>query len=166
MIESFLLLICFYAAVYDFIFYKIPNRIILVLIGAFIANGLFSVMSGVPVYIVIYPVFIATIILFIGILLFSFKVMGAGDAKLIAACSLFIPYEYIYQFVFLIFVSGGILALTYILFKNPLAFVRQLLLAKIVDKSDDQIIALENKNIVPYAIAIFAGLLWTLLINR
>lgn len=165
MTELILIPLCFYAAVSDFLFYKIPNWLVLGVIAGFLLKSCIAIFYGAAPSILFNPLIVFTLYLSVGFLLFAFKVIGAGDAKLLAACSLWLPSASGYQFIVFVSLCGGILAIIYVIFKNPLAFARQLLLAKIVDNSGGGVPSIENKSVVPYAIAIFAGLIWTLRIN-
>lgn len=163
MVEFFLIPAVFYAAVHDFMFYKIPNWLTLLIIIVFMLKSLVSIYMGAPFSILVDPSISFVVVLLIGFILFSFKVYGAGDAKLMAACALWTSEINIYHFMILVTFSGGVLAITYIFFKNPLAFIRQLLLAKIVNKYGNVPLIIKNENMVPYAVAIFAGVLWLVL---
>src|SRR3990167_9582552 len=152
MLELFLLPACFFAAMYDFLFYKIPNWLVLLVIGGFFAKSLFAISMGAPLDILLHPSITFLITLFIGFILFAYGAMGAGDAKLLAACSLWMADINPINFIMLVTISGGILALIYLIMKKPLDFIRDLLLSKIVNKFDGDSLIINEKNMVPYAI--------------
>lgn len=165
-VEIFLVPACLYAAFYDFLFYKIPNKLVLMIIGVFLLKSLVLILLGSGFEILVAPSIAFTATLLLGFVLFAFGALGAGDAKLLAACALWMADVNPYQFIMLVTVSGGILAVTYVFFKNPLAFIRNLMLSKIVAKYGEATIVHKNENVVPYAIAILSGVVWVLLNNR
>ncbi len=162
-LELFLIPACFYAAVHDFLFYRIPNWVVLFIIVAFFIKTLAMIFMGAPLQILVEPSITFAIALIVGFALYAFGVLGAGDAKLLAACSLWMAEINSLQFIALVSLSGGLLALCYLILKNPLAFIRQLLLSKIVNKFEGTSLIIKEENMVPYAIAIFAGVVWTVL---
>jgi len=164
--EIFLIPLCLYAAINDFLFYRIPNWLVLVIIGGYLLKSLLFILMGSPVSILIGPSIGFALVLIFGFILFSIRVLGAGDAKLMAACSLWMSEINTFQFIVLVTISGGVLAFIYLFYKNPLAFIRELMLSKIVVKfglTTGKIV--NQKNMVPYAVAIFAGVVWVALIN-
>jgi prepilin peptidase CpaA len=165
MMELFLIPMCFYAALNDFLFYKIPNWIVGLIIAVYIVKSLILILMGASFSILIEPSITFVAVLSVGFLLFVFRVFGAGDAKLLAACSLWMSEINSLQFIALVTLAGGILAIMYLAYKNPLAFVRQLMLSKIVDKFEKTSLIIRNETVVPYAVAIFAGVVWVVLNN-
>jgi Flp pilus assembly protein protease CpaA len=165
LMEVFLIPICFYAAINDFLFYKIPNWLVLLIIGVYLLKSCFIILMGASINILIEPSIGFAAVLALGFVLFSLRVLGAGDAKLMAACSLWMSEINTLQFIVLVTLSGGLLALIYLFYKNPLAFIRELMLSKIVVKFGLTAGIKEDKNMVPYAVAIFAGVVWVALIN-
>lgn len=162
-LELILIPSCLYAAIHDFLFYRIPNWVVLLIIGSFFLKSLVLIGMGADFGILIQPTLTFGVALIVGFMLFAFGVLGAGDAKLLAACSLWMAEINSLQFITLVSISGGILALSYIFFKNPLAFIRQLLLSKIVNNYGGITLPTNKENMVPYAVAIFAGVVWTVL---
>lgn len=165
LMELFLIPACFYAAINDFLYYKIPNWLVGFIISVYILKLLVLIIMGSPINILVEPSVTFAAVLFLGFILFAFRVLGAGDAKLLAACSLWMSELNSLEFIILVALSGGILAFIYLLFKNPLAFIRQLMLSKIVDKFGAVSLIIKNENMVPYAVAIFAGVVWGVLKN-
>jgi prepilin peptidase CpaA len=164
--EIVLLPACLYAAIYDFLFYKIPNKLVIFILAAYILKAGFTIVMGASIDILTEPVLTFTIVLSVGFLLFAIKVLGAGDAKLLAVSSLWMSEINSIQFITLVVISGGILALIYITLKKPLAFIRKLMLSKIVAKYGEATFVSASGNVVPYAMAICAGVVWVLLNNR
>lgn len=159
-LELFLMPACFFAAVYDFLFYKIPNWLVAMLISVFYLKSGLNIMMGEPLSILVHPSITFVVFLVVGFLLFAIGIMGAGDAKLLAACSLWTTEINSMHFIMLVAFSGGILATCYLIFKKPLAFIRELLLSKIVNKFESVPLIIKEENMVPYAVAIFGGLAW------
>lgn len=62
------------------------------------------------------PILRMICILLVGIVLFSFSIVGAGDVKLLAAYSLGISPEYWWLTLYLMFILGGVLALSYLMY--------------------------------------------------
>ena len=97
----------FWAAVNDILHYTIPNRICLALVGLY------------PAYVVAAPqtvdwllaIAIAGATLAVGFGLFSLKLCGAGDAKLLAAVALWAGPLYALPFIVLTTLAGGAVAL-------------------------------------------------------
>jgi prepilin peptidase CpaA len=165
LMELFLIPACFYAAIHDFLFYKIPNWLVALIIGVYVVKSIALIIGGAPLDILILPSISFFAVIIVGFVFFIFKIFGAGDTKLLAACSLWMSEVNIYQFILLVALSGGILALLYLFQKVMLDFLREFLLAKIVDKFDRVSDKIKNENMVPYGVAIFAGVLWTIINN-
>ena len=159
------LLACFLAAFWDFLFYKIPNEIILFMIVLFVLKVL--LLESISQAFVPGCIFLGTLIL--GYVLYFFKIIGAGDAKLIAASSLWVAPEHYSSFLLLMSVAGGILGLLYYVMDTQISYGRILcinILEKIsfIDKSSFQEVK-ENSSVegekkkiyVPYGVAVFAG---------
>lgn len=165
MVELFLFPACFFAAINDFLFYKIPNWLVGLIVVTFLLKSFVLIIDGASLVILQTPLITFCIVLTIGFILYVLRIFGAGDAKLLAACSLWLSDKNTFEFIFLVIISGGLLAFAYILFKKPIAFIRHLLLAKIVDNLGVNSPTIKNQNVVPYAVAIFAGVIWVVLKN-
>ncbi len=95
-----------YAAASDLLTMTIPNRISLMLIAAFLVLAPLSGMSWQ-----IFGQHLATgaAVLTIGIVLFSMGIFGGGDAKLLAAASLWLGVDHLGPFMGYVAIIGGIL---------------------------------------------------------
>lgn len=105
-----------FAAAMDLMTMTIPNRISLALIVGFVLLAPFSAL-GLK-YILINHVVTGIAVLAIGIAMFSAGLMGGGDAKLIAAGSLWIGYDHLLEYVLAISVAGGVLALLVLCYRQ------------------------------------------------
>ncbi|MCB1505407.1 MAG: prepilin peptidase [Hyphomicrobiaceae bacterium] len=96
-----------FAAAMDMLTMTIPNRISLVLIASFFVAAYFAGLSG---HQVLMHLATGAVVLAAGFALFAARVFGGGDAKLLAASSLWIGFEHLFDYVYLIAVFGGFLA--------------------------------------------------------
>lgn len=163
--ELFLIAACLYAAVTDFLYYKIPNWIVIALIGVYLIKAAVAIAMGAPLTDFIIPATSFGIILCVGFILFAVKILGAGDAKLLAACALWMGEINIMQFIVLTLIAGGLIAIIYLKLNQGVDFLRNLVLAKIITKLGKASAPPTDKKSVPYAIAIFIGVVWVLRIN-
>lgn len=104
-----------YAAASDLLTMTIPNRISLMLIAAFLVLGPLSGMS--------FQVFgqhLATgaAVLAVGIVLFSLRIFGGGDAKLLAAASLWLGVDHLGLFLGYTAIIGGILCIVILAYRR------------------------------------------------
>ncbi|MGI4851959.1 MAG: A24 family peptidase [Janthinobacterium lividum] len=160
----------FLGAVCDILFYRIPNFAIgLIFLGSFVKLGLqYSTLdlhlTGM--------IFITTLLA--GYLLYVLKLMGAGDAKFLSASILWIEPSHVPSYLVLVALSGGVLALIFIVGHDQIDYAR----LKIIDFLKKKYstpettqgfkgyphLPFENvrrttwlKTLVPYGVAIFAG---------
>jgi len=105
-------------AIYDFSFYRIPN----VLLGALFMLYVLCIPFAMETdaILISFGVFLA--VLAAGLGLYALKYFGAGDAKYLAVASLWIGGgQEIIQFIFIVTMMGGVLAVLYLLFKEHMA---------------------------------------------
>ena len=151
------LLIGIFCAVSDFKKLQIPNQYNLIIIGLFFITHICLFFIKPDLYII--PTFmsgiIACAILFaISVLMFLFRLMGAGDSKMMSAFALFIGVQQIPVFLFYMMMTGAILGVLTLLFgkfkpiKNP-AEGSWIYHAQQGDKTK-----------VPYGIAILSGIIF------
>lgn len=95
------------AGVFDLLTMTIPNRISLALVAAFCVAAPFS---GLPVETLLVHVGVGLAVLAAGIFLFAMGWLGGGDAKLLAAASLWIGWDGLVVFLAEVAVLGGVLA--------------------------------------------------------
>lgn len=93
----------------DFLCYKIPNQLLILLVVLYIIRNLIFLN---PAY-VIQPGIYATITLGVGFVLYLLKVMGAGDAKLLAVTTLWMADYSMLDFYSCVALLGGLMAVIY-----------------------------------------------------
>ena len=112
-----------FVAWYDFKNWKIKNRSVLILILIFIIHAFSAKLGEGSLGILVDPIFslFAGVILFsIGFVLWIFKMLGAGDAKLLFPIGLFISWESLVPFSVGLIIVGVVL---FLLLKFPLPVV-------------------------------------------
>lgn len=161
---------------YDFSFYRLPN---ILLGGLLVLYGFYA-----PLYLdmntVLSSLAICMGVLALGLVLFFFKFMGAGDAKYLAVASLWVGPQGILYFIFIVSLIGGGLGVMYILLTNHMARLSDWTWEKI-QRGEERCPCLEwvwigsgggpekkvRANIesrsVPYGVAIAAGAIITVL---
>lgn len=97
-----------FAAAMDMLTMTIPNRVSLLLVGAFFVAAYFA---GLPKQQVLEHVGTGALVLVICFALFAFGVFGGGDAKLLAASSLWIGFDHLLSYVVGISLAGAALAI-------------------------------------------------------
>lgn len=102
------------AAYSDIRTFRIPNLLVLA-ISALGASRL--VLLGDPLS-VIYAVIAGVLVFLIGLLLFSRRIVGGGDVKLLVATILLIRYRDFYEFFVFMTVLGALLSVGVIVFRN------------------------------------------------
>jgi prepilin peptidase CpaA len=140
------------AAAQDFLDYLIPNRLVLALVAlypiyALAAAGSVDWLGGLLV---------GGAVLAAGLVLFAFRLIGGGDAKLLAATALWAGPALILPFLLLTAVAGGILALMMIATQRLTIFFPGLL--RIVPRQT----AVLSQQKLAYGVAIAAGGLFVL----
>jgi len=138
-----------FAAIWDVFTLTIPNRLCLALAGAFIAA---AVLAGLPPMVVATHLACGIGMLIAGFVLFNLRVMGGGDAKLMAVVALWIGATHLGQFVTYMALAGGALAIVLLLYRVrplPMWLVSQPWALQLHDR----------KGGVPYGVAIAAGAL-------
>lgn len=105
-------------AIYDFSFYRIPN----VLLGALFMLYVLCIPFTMGMSSILISFGIFAIVLGISFVLFSLKYFGAGDAKYLAVASLWMGGgQGVFQFLLIVAVIGGTIALIYLLLKDHIA---------------------------------------------
>ena len=135
------------AAATDLHEFKIPNWISITLFLAYFAAGL---GLGAPASVMLEGLLIGAAGFVIGFALFAARIVGGGDAKLLAAVSPWIGLSSLGTFLFNMAFAGGVLAIALIVFRKtpPLAIYAQApWIMRLHQKPKD----------VPYAVAIAAG---------
>jgi prepilin peptidase CpaA len=153
------------AALLDFLYYRLPNKLFYLIFYLF---PLYIILSFKFHLVSNYLVFVGSIL--IGFALFSAALIGGGDAKLLAAVSLWIGWNELVPFTLWMLVFGAIIACAYLFFPKVIFSVtakargiihNQLLLKKTVgflvsdiDNIEGEVITLQQKRMIPYGISI------------
>jgi prepilin peptidase CpaA len=138
-----------FAAANDLFTMKIPNRIPLALFAGFVVVAVFARMplEAFGIHLAIgFAVLAATFALF------SFGLLGGGDAKLLAAGAVWIGPEHILEYLLFITIFGGALSLLILAY-------RKFLPATALALPGWALRLHEDKGPIPYGIAIAAGAL-------
>lgn len=92
----------------DFLTLRIPNWLNAVIALAFFPM---AVMTGMPVEAMFWHSIAALVVLAAGFALFSFGLLGGGDAKLLAAAGLWFGWPALAPFLIFTTLAGGVLAI-------------------------------------------------------
>lgn len=139
-----------FAAATDLLTFKIPNWISILLVAAFLVAAPLSGLSwpAIGMHAVTFAAVLA-----ICIALFAWGLFGGGDAKLLAAASLWIGYESLPAYITMVAMCGGALALILVMFRR-LALPPALSGYAWVDRLHNRAAGM------PYGIALAAAGLW------
>ena len=102
-----------WAGAVDIFTRAIPNAVVLLLAACF---ALFAVAAGMPPFQIAAHAACASVVLLFGFLLFSTSLIGGGDAKLLAAASLWFGFDSLLPFLAGTAMAGGVLSLAYLAF--------------------------------------------------
>jgi len=109
------------AALSDLFTLTIPNRLSIILVAVFFP---LAFIAGLPLETILMHLGAGAGILFIGFLLFTTGTFGGGDAKLLAAASLWVGITPLADFFFYMALFGGALAIVVLLYRRvPDVFV-------------------------------------------
>ena len=136
-----------FAAMTDTFSMRISNRNTLLLVAFFFPMAF---MIGLPVETIGMHIVAGALVLFVGLVLFSFGWVGGGDVKLIAAISLWLGWDLVLEYTLLAALLGGLVTFGIIILRKSFSDVPQLItspIAKILDEN----------NGVPYGIALSAA---------
>lgn len=104
-----------YAAANDLFTMTIPNKISLGLIAAFVLAAL---IIGLPAEQIAMHAGVGAAALVVGFALFSFNLVGGGDAKLMAAGALWMGSDLVLPYVAYITIFGGVLSLLILAYRR------------------------------------------------
>jgi prepilin peptidase CpaA len=139
-----------FAAAFDLFTMTIPNRISILLGAGFL---LVAPLSGLPVETIGMHVAAGALVLALGFFAFVRGWLGGGDAKLLAAASLWLGFESLDSFAIAVGLLGGLLSCTILAFR---VYVPASLFS-----GPHWLVRLHGKdNGVPYGLAIGAAALW------
>jgi prepilin peptidase CpaA len=113
-----------FAAAFDLFTMTIPNKLSLALLIAF---TIVAPIVGMPVMLIAQHFATAFAVLLVGFALFSRGLFGGGDAKLLAAATLWLGYDGLLNFMMLVGLLGGVLSIVILLFRTnvPARWVHQ-----------------------------------------
>jgi len=137
------------AAMTDATSYTIPNRLSVFLAAAFIPAAL---AMGVSSQVFAVSVGLGVVGLALGIAMFALRWIGGGDAKLLAACALWLGSSAVAPFLLWTAIAGGVLALGLMSLRKsplPLSSFGPAWFGRLMKPGGD----------VPYGVAIAAGAL-------
>ena len=138
-----------FAAVMDVFTMTIPNRISLALIAGFCVA---APLAGLSLHDTLMHVAAFAVVLAGGIFLFSMRLLGGGDAKLMATASLWVGFDHLLPFFLGVTILGGFLALGMILLRRvPITVIPGYEWALRLHKGESG---------MPYGVAIAGGGLW------
>jgi len=104
-----------YAATMDVLTMRITNRVSLGLVAAF---PVVALIAGMPAEQMLMHVGVGAAVLLANMLLFHLRLVGGGDAKLIAVAALWIGYEQLVPFLVYVTIFGGALALLLLVYRR------------------------------------------------
>lgn len=139
-----------YAAAMDFFTMTIPNRISLALIVGFIAVAL---IGGLGAAEIMRHLAAGFVVLAVSIFMFSRGWLGGGDAKLLAAASLWFGFGQLLDYIVMAALFGGVLAIVMIGYRHaipPIVIAGRDWAERLHDK----------KSGIPYGVALGAAGLW------
>ena len=128
---------------------RIPNWVSLALLVAFVPTAL---IAGLPLESFAWHLACGVGVLVLGIVLFAFGLFGGGDAKLLAACALWVGWPHVYWLIAAVILVGGGLSILVILLRKGIGMWPDWL----VNAAKG---LFEPGKAVPYGIAITAGAL-------
>ncbi len=139
-----------WAAVSDARSYIIPNRLVLILLAAFVL----AAPLLLPLPAILRHILAGFGVLAAGLALFQFRLLGGGDVKLFAAASLWVGLDLLLPQLLLVFVTGGALSILLLLLRTTLGqglflslFGRWMTLPRLLGRGEP----------IPYGIAICLG---------
>lgn len=103
------------AAVMDMLTLTISNRLNLFIIGAFC---FVAPVSGMPLALMADHAMAFGLVLVFGIVLFAFRLVGGGDAKLLPAAALWLGFDQVVPFIFNMAFLGGLLAASFLAYRS------------------------------------------------
>ena len=140
------LFILLYGAICDLISFKIPNYVSICSVLLFFPAALWAHW---PIINILSNTGAGALILAVGVLAFSFNLIGAGDIKMLAASAVWFGFGGLPSLFFSVAIIGGVLSLALIVFRRfvlPASWRRA-----------DWLVRLHEATGVPYGIAICIG---------
>ncbi len=104
-----------FAGAFDLLTMTIPNRISLGLLAAFCVA---APLAGLPLETILWHFAVGAGVLAAGIFMFAMGWLGGGDAKLLAAASLWIGFDNFVIYLAQVAILGGVLAIGILVFRR------------------------------------------------
>jgi len=139
-----------FAAMMDLFTMTIPNRISIILVAAFLVAAPLTQMGWEQFFIHLGT---GVVVLALGIALFAFGLLGGGDAKLLAAASLWIGFDALGPYMFMVSILGGLLSIAVLVYRGmlpPSWLLGQRWALRLHNKDEG----------VPYGLALSGAALW------
>lgn len=139
-----------YAAATDLLTLTIPNKITLAVAAAFFLVAPFAGLTWAAFFT---HLGVGAAVLVLAIAMFSFNLIGGGDAKLLAAAALWMGSEQFLPYVTLVALCGGALAIAILLYRRtdvPAFLAGHSWATRLHDA----------KTGIPYGLALAAAALW------
>jgi prepilin peptidase CpaA len=136
--------LCTYACFTDMFAMRISNRVCLAILALF---GVFAIVSGMPLALAGWHLLAGLIVLCVSFALFASGWIGGGDAKLVAAISVWIGFGQLWEYIAISSVLGGFLTMAILAMRShplPAFAANQPWVMRLHDK----------KSGVPYGIAL------------
>lgn len=162
----------FCIALNDFLFFRIPNTLVLAIFGLFILKIIAFPDAHNPIF----SLLVCVMTLMVGFFFYALKIMGAGDVKFLSVASLWAAQTSFLSFIFVVVIAGGILALLYLNFNSWIAFIQAGIISSLSNLwGKDNFIRIfgekslnmtvktfkdtkrKNSTLLPYGVAIFCG---------
>jgi prepilin peptidase CpaA len=140
--------IMLYAAAMDVLTMRIANTVSIGLAAAFFVV---AAIAGMPAQQMLVHLGVGLAVLIANMVLFHLRLVGGGDAKLLAAAALWIGYEQLIPFIVFVTIFGGVLALLVLAYRRAPAGAQPLpeWASRLHKRSEG----------LPYGVAITAGAL-------
>lgn len=149
------------AGVHDLVTMKIPNWISVTLVAAFFP---IAFLVGLPVQDILMSMALACGVLVVGFVMFALRVIGGGDAKILAAASLWAGMSSVLYFFLYVALAGGALSILLIASRQWFPYLPIGRIPNWLSR------LMEPKGDIPYgvAIAVAAALVFpsTILVSR
>ena len=136
-----------YAGMRDLMSYEIPNWVSLAMIAAYLVGAFAGSFELADIG---WHLAAGAAVLVVGFCLFTAKVFGGGDAKLLAACAVWIGWVGLLQFFMFVALIGGVFALALIVFRRltlPESWTDKAWIQRLHDRNGG----------IPYGVAIGLG---------
>jgi len=138
-----------FAGSMDLFTMTIPNKVSIALLAGFL---FFAPLAGLGIYDIALHLACGAVVLCVTVFMFAMGWMGGGDAKIFAAASVWFGFGYVYPFLLIAAIGGGVLTLGLLAFRRlpmPQVLIRQPWLAHLHHPQTG----------IPYGIAIAAAAL-------